>query len=115
MYIPEACRLRGSGPDFCLLYPLTWILKARSDEEKPATCWCAAPRARELLVRGTQPHSLAYVSLIFLGHMAQKSKGKVSQRVGLHAAPCIGILFPYWSGPPGLDKVGDKYANACGS
>ena len=53
MFIPEACRLRGSGPDFCLLYPLTWILKARSDEEKPATCWRAAPRARELLVRGT--------------------------------------------------------------
>ncbi len=53
MYIPEPCRLRGSGPDFCLLSPLTWILKARSDEEKAATCWCAAPQVRELLVRGT--------------------------------------------------------------
>ena len=53
IYIPEACRLRGSGVDFCLLYPLTWILKARSDEQKAATCWCVAPHVRELLARGT--------------------------------------------------------------
>ena len=53
MYIPEACRLRGSGVDFSLLYPLTWILKACSDEQKAATCWRVAPHARELLATAT--------------------------------------------------------------
>jgi len=53
MYIPEACRLGGSGVDFCLLCPLTWILKACSDEQKAATRRCVAPHVRELLARGT--------------------------------------------------------------
>ena len=53
IYIPEACRLRGSCVDFCLLYPLTWIFQARSDEQKAATCRCVAPHVRELLARGT--------------------------------------------------------------
>ena len=51
IYSPAACRLGGSGPVVCLLYPLTWILKARSAEEKPATCLRAAPPQRVLLVR----------------------------------------------------------------
>jgi hypothetical protein len=53
MYTPEACRLRGSGVDFCLLCPLTWILKACSDEQKAATRRCVAPHVRALLARGT--------------------------------------------------------------
>ena len=53
MYIPEACRLRGSGVDFSLLYPLTWILKACIDEQKAATCWRVAPHVRELVAPAT--------------------------------------------------------------
>jgi len=53
MYIPEACRLRGSGVDFSLLYPLTWILKACSDVQKAVTCWRVAPHVRELLAPAT--------------------------------------------------------------
>ena len=51
IYSPAACRLGGTGPVVCLLYPFTWILKARSAEEKPATCLRAAPPQRVLLVR----------------------------------------------------------------
>ncbi len=51
IYIPAACRLGGTGPVVCLLDPFTWILKARSAEEKPATCFRAAPPQRVLLVR----------------------------------------------------------------
>ena len=57
IYSPAACRLGGSGPVVCLLYPFTWILKARSAEEKPATCLRAAPPQRVLLVRA--PAALA--------------------------------------------------------
>ena len=39
-------------------------------------------------------------------HMAQTSKGKSCQCMGLHAIPSIGILFPYCSGPCGPEKYG---------
>ena len=61
-----------------------------------------------------QPHTLAYVSPTFLGHMAQTSRGQVCQCMGATCTHTHWHTFPLlvWAIRP--RTVGGKYANAWG-